>query len=48
MMQAVIFEHTALLYNRHLDQLLLSAIYGICKVGRPAPGFWCAIEDLGI
>ena len=57
MMQAVIFEHTALLYNRHLDQLLLSAIYGICKVedslhlvsGVPSkdPGICCAPAQPG-
>ena len=32
LMQHVIFHQTFLLYNRHLDQVLLSAIYGVCKV----------------
>lgn len=27
-----VYHHTHLLYNRHLDQLLLSAMYGFCKV----------------
>lgn len=31
-MQHIIFHHTFLMYNRHLDQVLLSAIYGVCKV----------------
>ncbi len=33
-MQHIIFKQTSLLYNRHLDQVLLSAIYGICKVAQ--------------
>ena len=33
-MQHIIFQQTSLLYNRHLDQVLLSAIYGICKVAQ--------------
>ena len=33
-MQHVIFQHTFLLYNRHLDQVMLSAIYGVCKVAQ--------------
>ena len=32
MVQHVIYNHTNLLYNRHLDQILLSALYGVCKV----------------
>ena len=28
----VVYEHTKLLYNRHLDQILLCAVYGVCKV----------------
>lgn len=27
-----IYEHTHLLYNRHLDQLILCTVYGVCKV----------------
>ena len=34
LMQHVIFQHTFLLYNRHLDQVMLSAIYGVCKVAQ--------------
>jgi hypothetical protein len=29
-----ILEDTHLLYGRHLDQILLSALYGVCKVHR--------------
>ncbi len=32
-----VYAHTSLLYNRHLDQLLLSALYGFCKVRRRCP-----------
>lgn len=28
----VVYDHTKLLYNRHLDQILLCAVYGVCKV----------------
>ena len=31
MVNHVVYEHTALLFNRHLDQILLSSLYGICK-----------------
>lgn len=31
-MRHVVYERTALLYNRHLDHLLLCAVYGVCKV----------------
>ncbi|KAL3130799.1 hypothetical protein ABBQ38_000136 [Trebouxia sp. C0009 RCD-2024] len=34
LVQHVIFQHTFLLYNRHLDQIMLSAIYGVCKVAQ--------------
>lgn len=33
-MQCVVRNHTHLLYNRHLDQIVLSAIYGVCKVAQ--------------
>lgn len=33
-MQHIVFQQTFLLYNRHLDQVLLSAVYGICKVAQ--------------
>ena len=29
-----LYEHTTLLYNRHLDQILLCAVYGACKVNK--------------
>ncbi len=32
-----VYMNTNLLYNRHLDQVLLSALYGYCKV-RLSPG----------
>ena len=32
MVHHVVYEHTTLLFNRHLDQLLLGALYGTCKV----------------
>ena len=28
----LVYGNTALLYGRHLDQLLLAATYGVCKV----------------
>jgi len=28
----VIYQHTHMLYNRHLDQIMLCATYGVCKV----------------
>ena len=31
MVHHVVYEHTTLLFNRHLDQLLLGALYGACK-----------------
>jgi hypothetical protein len=30
--EQAVYSHTHLLYNRHLDQLLLCALYGYCKV----------------
>lgn len=33
-MRSCLFEHTHLLYGRHLDQLLLCSLYGVCKVLR--------------
>ena len=33
-MQHIVFKQTSLLYNRHLDQVLLSAVYGVCKVAQ--------------
>lgn len=35
MVQHVVYQQTHLLFNRHLDQILLSALYGICKVCSP-------------
>ena len=32
MVTHVVLEHTHLLYGRHLDQVLLSALYGVAKV----------------
>ncbi len=34
LMQHILFKQTSLLYNRHLDQVLLSAVYGVCKVAQ--------------
>lgn len=34
LMQHIVFKQTSLLYNRHLDQVLLSAVYGVCKVAQ--------------
>lgn len=31
--QHVAFEHTWLLYGRHVDQALLCCLYAVCKVG---------------
>mmetsp|Transcript_12902 Transcript_12902/g.24403 ORF Transcript_12902/g.24403 Transcript_12902/m.24403 type:complete len:948 (-) Transcript_12902:342-3185(-) len=30
----VIYEQTRLLYNRHVDQIILSSLYGVCKVNQ--------------
>lgn len=30
--EQVVYCHTWLLYGRHLDQILLSALYAVCKV----------------
>lgn len=35
----VLYHRTALLYNRHLDQIILCALYGVCKVTRRAVTF---------
>lgn len=32
--QFALYERTELFYNRHLDQILLSSIYGVCKVNQ--------------
>jgi retinoblastoma-like protein 1 len=29
-----LYQHTSLFYGRHLDQILLAALYGYCKVNR--------------
>ena len=44
MVHHVVYEHTTLLFNRHLDQLLLGALYGTCKVrdARCWPAAACA------
>ena len=34
LVEHTLYEHTALLYNRHLDQILLCAVYGVCKVNK--------------
>jgi retinoblastoma-like protein 1 len=34
MVSHVINEHTSLLYGRHLDQIILCALYGVCKVNQ--------------
>lgn len=33
-MKFALFEQTRLFYNRHVDQILLCALYGVCKVNR--------------
>lgn len=33
-MHHVVYQQTHLLFNRHLDQILLSALYGVCKVNQ--------------
>ena len=30
--EQLVYCHTRLLYGRHLDQTLLAALYGVCKV----------------
>jgi len=32
LVEHVVYEKTSLLYNRHLDQVILAAVYGVCKV----------------
>jgi len=34
-----LYEQTSLFYNRHLDQLVMSALYGVCKVNRLSTNF---------
>lgn len=34
-----VYKHTHMLYNRHLDQVLLCAVYGVCKVLKIAMSF---------
>ena len=34
MVSHVVSEHTSLLYGRHLDQVILCALYGVCKVNQ--------------
>lgn len=34
MVSHVVSEHTNLLYGRHLDQVILCALYGVCKVNQ--------------
>ncbi len=34
MITHVVSEHTSLLYGRHLDQAILCALYGVCKVNQ--------------
>ena len=36
LIEHVVYEQTNLLYNRHLDQIILSAVYGVCKVNSGA------------
>ena len=36
LVEHALYEHTSLLYNRHLDQVLLCAVYGACKVNKDA------------
>ncbi len=31
-LEHALYFHTHLMYNRHADQLVLSALYGFCKV----------------
>lgn len=34
MVSHVVTDHTGLLYGRHLDQVILCALYGVCKVNQ--------------
>jgi retinoblastoma-like protein 1 len=36
LIEHVVYEQTNLLYNRHLDQIILSAVYGVCKANSGA------------
>ncbi|KAG1669895.1 hypothetical protein FOA52_002421 [Chlamydomonas sp. UWO 241] len=38
-LEHAVYHQTHLLYNRHIDQLMLSALYGYCKVHKLAKSF---------
>eukprot|EP00955_Chlamydomonas_euryale_P089381 364462-Chlamydomonas_euryale.AAC.1 len=38
-LQHAVYHHTHLFYGRHIDQVMLSALYGYCKVHKLAKSF---------
>ena len=53
MVHHVVYEHTALLFIGHLDQILLSSLYGVCKVSSKQtqmllPNFiwWLSVQSM--
>jgi len=38
LVEHVVYEHTSLAYNRHVDQIILASVYGACKASRDADG----------
>ena len=38
LVEHVVYEHTSLAYNRHVDQIILASVYGACKATRDANG----------
>eukprot|EP00854_Cymbomonas_tetramitiformis_P008361 gene8361-9939_t len=40
-----VYEHTHLLFNRHLDQIILCSVYGVCKVNKIPTQFKHIIEE---
>ena len=37
LVEHILYDHTSLMFNRHLDQILLCAVYGVCKVNKDHP-----------
>lgn len=38
LVEHVVYEHTSLAYNRHVDQIILASVYGACKASRDDSG----------